>query len=314
MRMIGTLPDEQQAMAFGDYLLTLGIENQVEQGSDGWLVWVWRDEHLERAAEELARFRAGTAAIPYANVASEAQILRRQQQRQMERLRRNYYDVRTRWATPQQWNIPLTLTLIVISAIVAVATGLGTGTGPVASKVMSWLMIAKVEFHPEQQLIEWQGLSDLTSGQVWRAITPIFLHFGIIHLLFNMLWLRDLGGIIEKTRGSGILAWIVLASAVIPNLAQYWAPEFPKLGQPNPLFGGMSGVVYALFGYAWIKSRFEPWLGLYINDATRTIMLGWLVFTMIVRVIPVANTAHFVGLLTGVAIAGAPILWRKWRR
>ena len=37
-------------------------------------------------------------------------------------------------------------------------------------------------------------------------------------------------------------------------------------------FGGMSGVVYALFGYVWIKNRYEPYKGLVISKESATIM------------------------------------------
>src|SRR5205814_225667 len=164
-------------------------------------------------------------------------------------------DVRTSWGQPAQWKVPVTLTLMSISVIVAFATQLGRQMHPVGD----WLRIESTESYdrtieelqqgrrPDANTIrdlrrlreEARQLSSVRHGQLWRLITPIFLHFSILHLIFNLFWLRDLGAMIETRRGSWRLLAIVLAAAVVGNLAEYaWS---------GPAFGGMSGVVYALF-------------------------------------------------------------------
>jgi GlpG protein len=69
----------------------------------------------------------------------------------------------------------------------------------------------------------------------------MFLHFSPLHLLFNMMWLKDLGGVIEVRRGRWRYLGLVLLIAGISNLAQGIVS--------GPFFGGMSGVVFGLFGY-----------------------------------------------------------------
>src|SRR3954454_24948993 len=100
-----------------------------------------------------------------------------------------------------------------------------------------------------EKWIERDNLSAIKAGQVWRLVTPIFLHFDILHLGFNMLMLVSLGGRIEQSRGTGKLLALVLVIAVSSNLAEYylnWSLQQSlwPVWSASPWFGGMSGVVY----------------------------------------------------------------------
>ena len=83
----------------------------------------------------------------------------------------------------------------------------------------------------------------LKAGQIWRLISPIFIHYSPLHLLFNLFWIYDLGLMIETRRGTWRLLAIVLICALASNFGEFFW-EIPAL----PGFGGMSGVVYGLFG------------------------------------------------------------------
>jgi GlpG protein len=76
----------------------------------------------------------------------------------------------------------------------------------------------------------------------------------------------------------------------------------------------MSGVVYALFGYVWMKGRFEPHLQMGVMPQTVTIMLVWLVACMTGLLGPIANAAHVAGLAAGLVAGYAPTGWRRLRR
>ena len=132
-------------------------------------------------------------------------------------------------------------------------------------------------------------------------MTPIFMHVNILHIFFNMWWLVDLGTMIEIRRGTLRLALLILVSAVISNFGQYYWMERTDPGEPH-LFEGMSGVVYALFGYIWMKGLYEPEQGMILHPNTITIMLLWLVLCMTGAIGPIANAAHFMGLVAGVAL------------
>ena len=73
----------------------------------------------------------------------------------------------------------------------------------------------------------------------------------------------------------------------------------------------MSGVVYGLFGYVWIRGRIATYEPLRLHPQTTVIMLAWLVLCMTGVIGPIANTAHLAGLLCGVIVAYTPVLLRR---
>jgi GlpG protein len=58
-----------------------------------------------------------------------------------------------------------------------------------------------------------------------------------------------------------------------------WSSRGVELGQylvtHNPGFGGMSGVNYALIGYVWIRGRFDPAAGLFLDKQSLVLALIW---------------------------------------
>ncbi|MDI5984148.1 rhomboid family intramembrane serine protease [Halomonas sp. M4R5S39] len=139
----------------------------------------------------------------------------------------------------------------------------------------------------------------LASGQVWRLLSPAFLHFGWMHLIFNMLWLWYFGRQVEVLQGSGRMLTILLTAGIGANLAQY--------ATGTVLFGGMSGVDFALLGYVWLMSRRAPRSGFFVPQMLVVFMLGWMLFTMTdmagaVGFGNVANEAHLGGLVVGLAL------------
>lgn len=137
-------------------------------------------------------------------------------------------------------------------------------------------------------------LADVLGMELWRLFTPIFVHLGALHLLFNMMWLWDLGSAIERLKGGTFLALFVAASGAASNLAQYAITRSPN-------FGGMSGVVYALLGYVWMQGRFNPAFGIALHGSTVAMMLAWYALCWTGWLGPIANWAHTGGLILGVA-------------
>ncbi len=136
-----------------------------------------------------------------------------------------------------------------------------------------------------------QGLEEISNGEIWRLFTPAFIHFGIIHILFNMLWLYQLGSVIEQRQKTIRLAILVIIISVLSNISQYlWA---------GPMFGGMSGVVYGLLAYLWVQGKYNPMSGLGLDQSTTVMMLVWFIICWLGLVGNIANMAHTIGLASG---------------
>ena len=148
--------------------------------------------------------------------------------------------------------------------------------------------------------VRYFSFGGFSGGDFWRLITPIFLHFGIVHFIFNSLWLSMLGSRIERLSGSIHLILLVLISGLVSNLAQFWWS-----GAAN--FGGMSGVVYALLGYIWIAHKLVPHSLTALPKGIVGFMIGWLILCMtpvltFLLGVGIANAAHLGGLIIGMVL------------
>jgi len=282
MRSIGNLPNEQQARLFGDYLLAQGIQNEVETDADNsWLIWVADDDHLSKAREFLESFRSNPVSPEFARKAADAERVRSEEKKSQAAWRRKVRGRRSIFPGTSAFGAgPLTFVLVCACATVAALSNLGKNQEAIRGLFISYIMPAGGWF------------LEVRAGEFWRLFTPMLIHFGWPHILFNMLWLFRLGSMIESSIGQGRFALLTLAIAGSSNVAQYV--------YAGPGFGGMSGVNYGLFGYIWMRGKYDPASGLYLNPQDKLLMLVWFVVCFTGEVGPVANTAHAVGLIVGV--------------
>jgi len=198
--------------------------------------------------------------------------------------------------------MPLTVALILLSALITLLIDFGSNT--------DWLVrftFAEYPLGTGEHRFETLE-STLADGQYWRLLSPIFMHFSVIHIVFNVLWIWMVGGAIERSQGSGHFLLLVLFSGAFSNLAQYWVT--------GPLFGGLSGVVFAVLAYTWLwdKLSSRPLFGL--PSALFGLMLFWLALGYsgaleMVGLGSIANTAHLAGLIAGLFFAIISRLWRS---
>jgi GlpG protein len=323
MRQAGTLPTEQDATRFADYLLMLGVTTRVLADRDGFSVWVRDEEKTEQARSELEQFRQNPTDARYGKAHTVAREIRQRDERETAKARKNIVDaqaIRSRWARGAAHRTPLTMLLAFVSILVTIATSLGQDYNNIARK----LVIAEYELiekdgrsYPSNRWPGNPGLGQVKEGQIWRLVTPIFLHHGPLHILFNIMMLVHLGRAVEMVRGTwrfGVLVLLIAAASnycqfVVPNIDEWLLHPFTFIASPHPAFGGMSGVVYGLFGYIWMKAKFEPISGFFMDQHTITIMIVWFFACLLGVVGSVANTAHGVGLLAGMAIGYGSAKW-----
>jgi GlpG protein len=287
------LPRNLDPELLGDHLLSMGMKSRIVEGSGGWVVWVLDENQLTRAKAEMDAFVAQPEDPRFREAARAAEEVRRQEAKRDREFRKNFREVSDQWSGLRIRRRPLTMALVLGSIAVFLFQH-----SPRGFWVENALMITSRHLSVERGWYD-DGLKPIMAGEVWRLVTPIFLHFGILHILFNCWAMIVEGTLIETYRGTLRLGILVLVSAVVSNLGQYF-----YMDRTNPLglhgFGGLSGVGFALFGYLWMKGQYEPEQGMILHPNTVTMMLMWLVLCMTGLMGPIANAAHVVGLFVGV--------------
>jgi membrane associated rhomboid family serine protease len=139
----------------------------------------------------------------------------------------------------------------------------------------------------------------LAQGQLWRLVTPMFVHGGLIHFAFNNWALYVLGYQLEHLLKPGRFMALYVLSGVGGNIASAVWSISPSVGASGALFGLMGCGFYV---ERTIQSRiqqmtgFKPRTGVYTGMVFANIIFGF--------IIPqIDNAAHMGGLLVGVTFA-----------
>lgn len=265
MLMITSFSNPRIAQAFVDYMATQGVVLTIEKHTQ-WDIWLADERHAERVQAELARFLENPADPRYLAASWQSG-----QTNSGLRYQRFPF-----LSTLKERAGPFTLGIFAITVLIFLLMSI-IGDQP----VMIWLAWP---YDPSLKF------------DVWRYFTHALMHFSVLHILFNLLWWWYLGGMVEKRLGSGKLVVITVISALLSGFVQY---HFS-----GPWFGGLSGVVYALMGYTWLRGERDPHSGLFLPRGLIIFSLIWLIagwfdlFGM-----SIANGAHVAGLLVGLAMA-----------
>jgi len=143
-------------------------------------------------------------------------------------------------------------------------------------------------------------------GELWRLITSMFPHLGVLHLIFNIYWLWVFGTLVEQIYGPVRTAGLVLMFAIGPNALEY---AFSTGGV------GLSGVGYGLFGLLWVLSKKDERFRDAIDTRTIQLFVIWFFFCILMTYtgyMNVGNIAHGAGAIFGI-LAGWAIILREQR-
>ena len=136
-------------------------------------------------------------------------------------------------------------------------------------------------------------------GQLWLLVSCAWLHLGLLHVAFNLMWLAALGPLVEQKVGHARFALLYLALC---------------LGSSGPAYAtegsgvGLSGVVYGLYAFALVASRRDADYRQVATPANTRVLGVWFVICVVTTytgLFAVGNVAHGAGALVGAALGWA---------
>jgi GlpG protein len=269
-----TFSQKRAALAFSDYLKSQGMPNHLQEVAEGFAVILENSADSDRALAEAQSFIQNP---------NDPKFWQASWQTGDARQKNVYADEPADTSAKSWWKKAGWVTRVIAFICIAIYGALAIG-GETVFQALRF-----------PDAISLQAVA----GEWWRLLTPAFLHFGLLHIAFNLLWWWELGSVVERAQSSWRLLAITLVIALVSNGAQ-----FLSYGSD---FGGLSAVVYGLLGYLWLYPYADPSAGFRINGVIVAFMLGWLAvgYTGLLDPIfgPVSNDGHLSGLLVGSGLA-----------
>ncbi len=136
----------------------------------------------------------------------------------------------------------------------------------------------------------------IIAGQLWRLVTPIFLHASLIHIGFNMYALFALGPSLERYYGRSRYLLLYFVSGIAGNVVSFYFSTYASLGASTSIFGLVSAE--AVFVY-----RNRELFGKQARSMLGNLFLIVAVNLMLGLSPGIDNWGHIGGLLGGLAFA-----------
>jgi len=137
----------------------------------------------------------------------------------------------------------------------------------------------------------------IRAGHVWRLLTPIVLHAGVLHILGNLFFQLRYGFSLEARWGIRRFAAVYIVGGIGASL-------FSAICDPRTISVGASGALFGMTG-ADLAYLAINWNDVPDNRQELCMMVCMIVITMLMGISQsVDNYAHLGGMLTGAIIAG----------
>ncbi|WP_053361386.1 rhomboid family intramembrane serine protease [Bacillus sp. FJAT-27251] len=135
----------------------------------------------------------------------------------------------------------------------------------------------------------------IMEGEIWRLATPIFVHSGFAHLLFNSFSLVLFGPALERMLGKPRFLAVYLISGIAANAATL------LLEPPAYVHVGSSGAIFGLFGFYISMAMYQKHM--LSREGSQTILTIAAISVVMTFIQPNINiTAHIFGLIAGFLI------------
>jgi rhomboid protease GluP len=142
------------------------------------------------------------------------------------------------------------------------------------------------------------GWEILVNGQIWRLFTSMFLHIGLMHLLFNGYALFIFGLEMERLYGADRFAVIYLLSGLFGSLASF------AFRGPLVLSAGASGAIFGIIGMnlAFFTLHRDSFGQFGRQRMMNTLVIIGINLVFGFTVAGIDNLAHMGGLVAGAAL------------
>ncbi len=279
------ISSDEDLSEFVRYLLDQGIRHRVTEEGLNQVIWVGAQSDAEFVQEAYSRFETGQLGI------------RGGVDFGVDRPGMLTYLI----GAAQQF--PVTLGIILLN-LIFFPVGMGMTSEDFDGLFEKMMFVSLAQIGDDWYFVS--IVKTYSQGELWRLVSPMLVHFSWLHIVFNLLWVWEIGRRIELINGRFQLLLVVLLTSIAANVTQY------VMSGPG-LFGGMSGVVFGLLGHSLVWSRAVPERTMAVPNAIYIFMLVYLVvgFTGAIDLLglgELANGAHLGGLLGGLVTGGLAVL------